>query len=253
MENFHAHFDWQEKSLPLPIARLLDDLAGIAFFIKDAGGRYLWANRSLVERLGRSSLAEIVGRRPSELFPEPLADRYERQDARVVEQGKPLLNLLELHLYPNRRRGWCLTSKYPVADPAGGGVVGLVGVSRDVEPTARGAADRGFPELARAIEMIQQRLADPPPLAELAEAAGLTPGRFAELSSRLFHLTPKQLVLKARIDEALHLLATTKRPLSEIALATGFCDQSAFTRHFRRLTGMTPGAFAKARQAPARA
>ena len=55
--------------------------------------------------------------------------------------------------------------------------------------------------------------------------------------------TPKQLVMKARIDESLHLLAAGEQPLSEIALATGFCDQSAFTRHFHRLTGMPPGAF----------
>jgi AraC-like DNA-binding protein len=77
----------------------------------------------------------------------------------------------------------------------------------------------------------------------LAETCGLSSTRFSELVNRLFHLTPKQLVLKARVDEALHLLATTNQPLSEIALATGFCDQSAFTRHFRKLTGHTPGAF----------
>ena len=46
-----------------------------------------------------------------------------------------------------------------------------------------------------------------------------------------------------RVDEALHLLATTNDTLAEIALATGFCDQSAFTRHFRRIAGLPPGAF----------
>lgn len=49
--------------------------------------------------------------------------------------------------------------------------------------------------------------------------------------------------MKVRLDEALHLLATTDRPLSDIALDTGFCDQSAFTRHFRRMTGVPPGTF----------
>jgi len=245
MHALHAHFDWEGQSLPLPIARLLDDLPGLVFFIKDREGRYLWVNRSLVERSGKADKAELIGRRPSDLFPDALAARYERQDERVIELGKPQINLLELHLYPNRRRGWCLTNKYPAYRADGGQAAGVVGVSRDVEPTARGAADRGFPELARALDLIQQRLADPPSLAELAGACGLSAGRFSELSGRLFQLTPKQLILKARIDEALHLLATTGLPLSEIALATGFCDQSAFTRHFRRVTGLTPGAFAK--------
>jgi len=31
--------------------------------------------------------------------------------------------------------------------------------------------------------------------------------------------------------------------LADIALATGFADQSHFTRAFRRVTGMSPGAF----------
>ena len=127
--------------------------------------------------------------------------------------------------------------------PDGGGCAGVLGVSRDVEPSARGAADRGFPELAKALELVQRRIADPPRLSELAGSCGLSAGRFSELVGRLFDLTPKQLVLKARVDEALHLLSTTALPLSEVALATGFCDQSAFTRHFRKLTGTTPGAF----------
>jgi AraC-like DNA-binding protein len=49
--------------------------------------------------------------------------------------------------------------------------------------------------------------------------------------------------MKMRIDEALHLLLTTDRPLCDLALETGFCDQSAFTRHFRRMTGVPPGVF----------
>jgi AraC-like DNA-binding protein len=243
MNALHAHFDWQKQSLPLPIERMLDDLPGLVFFIKDREGRYLWVNRTLVERSGRHERAEVIGCRPSDLFPDGLARFYERQDERVVQTGKPLANLLELHLYANRRRGWCLTNKYPVFQPGGGGCAGVLGVSRDVEPSARGAADRGFPELAKALDLIQRRIADPPPLSELAETCGLSSTRFSELVNRLFHLTPKQLVLKARVDEALHLLATTNQPLSEIALATGFCDQSAFTRHFRKLTGHTPGAF----------
>jgi len=245
MQSLHAHFDWQDQSMPLPIQRLLDDLPNLVFFIKDRAGNYLWVNRSLAERSGRTDRSELIGRRPSDFFPQALAGYFERQDQRVIEAGKPLINLLELHHYQNRRTGWCLTNKYPLHRPGDPRVAGLVGISRDVETSARGAADRGFPELARALDLIRQRLADPPSLAELAATCGLSQGRFSELSARLFQLTPKQLILKARIDEAVDLLLTTKLPLSEIALATGFCDQSAFTRHFRRVTGLTPGAFAK--------
>ena len=35
----------------------------------------------------------------------------------------------------------------------------------------------------------------------------------------------------------------TDRPLAEIAAATGFTDQSHFTRRFRQTTGLTPDAY----------
>jgi AraC family transcriptional regulator len=31
--------------------------------------------------------------------------------------------------------------------------------------------------------------------------------------------------------------------LAEVALRAGFCDQSQFSRHFKRLIGVTPGQF----------
>lgn len=46
-----------------------------------------------------------------------------------------------------------------------------------------------------------------------------------------------------RVETARQLLIHTDRAVGEIALETGYHDQSHFTRHFRRLTAMTPGHF----------
>ena len=46
----------------------------------------------------------------------------------------------------------------------------------------------------------------------------------------------------ATLDRELEELLREERPLSEIAIETGFADQSHFTRVFKRLTGRTPGA-----------
>jgi AraC-like DNA-binding protein len=43
----------------------------------------------------------------------------------------------------------------------------------------------------------------------------------------------------------MHLLAGTSEPIADIALTCGFCDQSAFTQHFRRHMGLTPAAYRK--------
>jgi AraC-like DNA-binding protein len=238
-----ALLETADLSLVLPLERVFDDLPNVVFFLKDRAGRYLAANRTLMERCALSDKARLLGKRPSDFFPSALAEHYERQDERVLKTGKPVLDQLELHLYPDRSRGWCLTSKYPVMDRASGRIGAIMGISRDVEDAAHRAADRGYPELARAIEVLQSRLANPPEISELAELCGLSAVRFGRLVQRVFHLTPRQLAMKVRIDEALHLLATTDLPLSDIALGTGFCDQSAFTRHFRRLAGVPPGVF----------
>jgi PAS domain S-box-containing protein len=222
---------------------MFDDLPGVVFFVKDRAGRYLAVNRTLAERCGYADKTDLLGKRPSELFPTPLAARYERQDQRVLQTGKPVLDQLELHFYPNRQRGWCLTNKYPVRNEKTRSVTAVAGLSRDVESSARGAAARGFPELAHALDTLQSRIANPPGIEELARLCRLSTTQFSRLVRQVFQLTPLQLVLKIRLDEALHLLATTNQSLTEIALLTGFCDQSAFTRHFRRLTGLPPGAF----------
>ena len=238
-----ARLDLCGISLSLPLERLFDDLPNLVFFIKDRAGRYLAVNRTLVERCALSDKARLLGRRPSDFYPAALAARYERQDQRVVATGRPILDSLELHLYPSRQHGWGLTNKYPVRDLQTGEIVGIAGITRDVETSPRGVKARGFTELAAALEQVQARIADPPAIEELAAACGLSSHHFSQLVQRLFHLTPRELVMKVRIDEALHLLTTTGESLAGIALATGFCDQSAFTRHFHRLTGLPPGAF----------
>ncbi len=230
------------EAASVPWERIFDDLPNVVFFVKDQAGRYVCVNRTLMERCAFTEKSRLLGKRPSELFPSVLAELYERQDGRVIATGKPVLHALELHLYPNRRRGWCLTSKYPVRS-ASGRVTGVVGISRDVETSARDAAAGGFPELASALELVQSRISEPPAIEELALHCGLPAQRFAQLVQRVFQLTPRQLVMKVRIDEALHLLATTTMSLSAIAQATGFCDQSAFTRNFHRMAGLPPGAF----------
>ncbi len=240
---FLAHLALDQHALALPVERLFDDLPNVVFFIKDRAGRYLAVNKALVERCGATDKSALLGKRPSDFYPAALATRYERQDRHVLDTGKAVLDQLELHLYPGRRRGWCLTNKYPVHARATGEVAAVMGVSRDLEDTARGAAARGFPELARALETLQTRIADPPGIEELASLCHLSPAQFSRLVRRIFRLTPQQLAMKVRIDEALHLLATTDRTLADIAFATGFCDQSAFTRHFRRIAGLPPGAF----------
>ena len=94
LHHLAAQIELRGARLALPLQRLFDDLPNIVFFIKDRAGRYLAVNRTMVERCGFSQKDEVLGRRPSDLFPAPLAAHYERQDQRVVRSGRAVLDQL---------------------------------------------------------------------------------------------------------------------------------------------------------------
>jgi AraC-like DNA-binding protein len=54
-------------------------------------------------------------------------------------------------------------------------------------------------------------------------------------------------VLRLRLEHALAELDTTDDPIAEIAQRCGYYDQSAFTRHFTKVVGMSPGAYRRRR------
>jgi PAS domain S-box-containing protein len=222
------------------VEALFDHVPDTVFFVKDADGRYLAVNQSLVERCGLRQKSELVGRRPADVFPGDLGRMPMAQDARVLRTGRPLLNHLELHWYARGKPGWCLTTKLPLRDAAGN-IVGLVGISRDLR--APGERDNIPTSLADTLEFLEEKFAGPVSPALLARRAGLSPVRFARLIKRIFRLTPSQLITQTRLAAAAQLLTDTDRSVADIALACGFYDHSAFTRAFRSATGRTPTEF----------
>ena len=218
---------------------LFDRLPDVVFFAKDTAGRYVAVNRTLVQRLGMKEKAELVGRTTRDVFPTPLGERYLAQDLAVCRTGREISDLLELHLYPDRLEGWCITSKIPIRDAAGR-AIGLAGTSRDVHSPA---AESSMEELAEAVLHIREHYDRTLRVAELAALAHLSEYRFARRIRALFGLTPAQLVIKTRIDAARGMLQDTSTPIGAIALACGYCDQSALTRQFKAAVGLTPAQY----------
>ncbi len=227
---------------------LFDALPDVVFFVKDHHGRYARVNQTLADRCAGGDKARLVGKKPAEVFPSPLAESYSRQDEAVLKTGKKVDHQLELHLYPGGKAGWCLTTKHALRDDAGG-IIGVAGISRDLNAPGDNAKAAGFAGLAAALRHMQKHHAEGLRIEDIARKAGLSVYQFEQRVQKLFHMSPLQLLHKFRLDEATRLLRETNRPLGEIALQTGWCDQSAFTRHFSRYAGVAPGKFRAASKA----
>lgn len=97
--------------------------------------------------------------------------------------------------------------------------------------------------LRRVLEHVEEHLAENVSLADLARVAGLALHHFAHAFKESTGMSPHHFILERRIARARMLLVDSRLCLAEIALMLGFADQSHFTEHFRRLTGITPARY----------
>jgi AraC-like DNA-binding protein len=102
---------------------------------------------------------------------------------------------------------------------------------------ARAAVSAG---IARAQAFAAERLADDPPVAAMARAAGLAPSRFHARFLDETGESPAEWVRRLRLDRAKRLLATGERPVTDIAFDLGYPTSQYFATVFRRYTGLTP-------------
>lgn len=105
------------------------------------------------------------------------------------------------------------------------------------------AGDRHL--LHRLRPMLEERHAERLTLDDLSAPLGLSPFQLIRLFRRATGLTPHAYLTQIRLRAALrHLRAGL--PIAEAALESGFFDQSALNRHFRRIYGITPRQFVAA-------
>jgi AraC family transcriptional regulator len=97
--------------------------------------------------------------------------------------------------------------------------------------------------LKRAAEFIGEHYADELSLEKIASAAGVHPVHLARVFKSAHRCTVAEYIRSLRVEAARKLLADGDLPLADIALRTGFADQSHFTKNFKRITGRTPAQF----------
>lgn len=93
----------------------------------------------------------------------------------------------------------------------------------------------------RALELFRENLEEQLRLTTLATECGLSVSHFARSFRRTFGMSAHRYLILQRIERSKQLLTTTRLPLIEVGLQSGFSDQAAFSRTFRAVVGASPG------------
>jgi transcriptional regulator GlxA family with amidase domain len=87
-------------------------------------------------------------------------------------------------------------------------------------------------------------------ITELAAGARLSKSHFSRAFKAHFGRSPQQYILERRVARAQHLMLVSSWRLCDVAQACGFADQAHLSRTFRRMVGVAPNAWRRARFGP---
>jgi PAS domain S-box-containing protein len=225
---------------PWHLSQLFDCLPDTYFFAKDAEGRFVLANAALAEMYGLHGAEQMIGKTDYDFSPRDLADQYLAEDQRVMRSGKPIIK--QPWLIPDSRGtlSWYLSSKIPLFGNDGR-IRGIAGAMRDVVK-ARVLLDP-YRRMEEVVTYVLSRYGERIEIPRLARLVHLSVSQFDRRFKRLFQMTPQQFITSVRVNAACRMLTAANQSIAEIALATGFYDQSCLTKTFRRQVGLTPTAY----------
>jgi len=173
----------------------------------------------------------------------PVRPIYLRQDHGECEVRVELLAQLPAD------RGESLNRLYDIANQAGfdilfydenGNTVGSTDKSTAPAFATGGLTPRA---LQRVRDYIEAHLAENIELQALADIAELSRFHFARMFKQSVGTPPHYYLMRRRLERAQKLLAESKLSIAQIALESGFSEQSHFSRRFRLFFGLTPRAF----------
>jgi len=179
---------------------------------KDLEGRFTFANQKFCAELGRS-LDEILGKTDLDFFPRELAEKYRRDDQKVLESGQ-VLDVVEQHVTPKGEKLYVQVMKTPLFGPEGESI-GIQGIFWDV--TRRMQAEEQLKEqnvmlqeLARseheaheALKAAQSRMVQTEKLASLGQ---LVAGVAHEINNPLAFVSNNVAVLERDLRDMITLI-----------------------------------------------
>jgi AraC-like DNA-binding protein len=116
--------------------------------------------------------------------------------------------------------------------------------SRHAKASVTRVVECGGAPVGRVRDYLEEHFAKSITLTELAAVGGMSPFHLSRQFRARYGLPPYMYLELVRVNRA-RVLLQHGEPISHVAFATGFSDQSHLTRRFKRVVGVPPGQYAK--------
>ncbi|MDF1826032.1 MAG: AraC family transcriptional regulator [Verrucomicrobiales bacterium] len=219
---------------------LFDRLPDTYFFVKNRESEFIHVNRALLHRLGLTGLSQIIGTTDYDRYPRQIADQLVAGDIEMLTSGEGLIDHAEVLFDEAGRLEWYSTTKYPVINSKGK-ALGIVGITRSY--SGRNPSPPQVSAAEQVIERISRNPAANHRVAGLAKETGISERQLHRQFIQLVNMSPREFIVRSRVQAAAADLRKTGESIASLSDKYGFCDQSAFTRQFRSVLGVTPGQY----------
>lgn len=126
-------------------------------------------------------------------------------------------------------------------------LAGYAEANRDRTVGSTGGGTDMDRQIAQAIRLLSTNYAQPLSIDGLSKTFGYHRTHFSMMFKRATGLSPKQYLLKVRMERAESLLLTVL-PIEQVAASVGFGDPLYFSKQFHRWSGMSPTAYRKSKR-----
>ena len=99
--------------------------------------------------------------------------------------------------------------------------------------------------ISKAIEFIQKNYQNVITVRDIADYVSLNRSYLCSMFQENLHMSPQQFLLRFRVTKATELLSDTDLPVKNISYSCGYANQLAFSKAFKKITGLSPTAYRK--------
>jgi len=220
-------------------SNLLTEQMDSFYFVKDLQGTFVCVDKSLLKHFKMQSSSEILGKTDYDIQRHDLAAKHREDDKIIIKSGETVPSKIELVGDGKGNVKWFQTTKAPLRN-SNGEIIGVEGLSRDIKMTKESIEP--YSEFKNTIAYLQKNFKSSVNIQDLAYQNAMSVSTFERKFKKHFGCSPSQFIKKLRIDHACDLL-NSNYEIAEIALKCGFCDQSYFSKEFKKVMNMTPRQF----------